>query len=60
MQNDDADHGSAALSDEEEEVEHDVEEEASYVNTIHHRGQLDQQAQDARDEAREKIGSSPI
>ena len=57
-QNDDADHGSAALSDDDEEsgdgdeVEDGVDDEVSYANTIHHREQLDQQAQEAKDEAR--------
>ena len=59
MQNDDADHGSAALPDdedrgEEDEAEDEVDEvnEDSYANTIHHREQLDQQAHGASDDAR--------
>ena len=63
MQNDVADHGSAALSDdedrgeedaieEEDEMEDEADDEVSYANTIHHREQLVQQAHDASDDAR--------
>ena len=37
--------------EDEEEVEDEVEEEADYTNTLHHRMQPDHQAQEARDAA---------
>ena len=51
MENDDADHGSTVIYEDDEEAgEYELEEDTSYTNnTIDHRMQPDHPAQEARD-----------